>query len=152
MVIVPGMGGSIDKGYLYICEVFSSEVVQRYLEGSPVRTSVSSFICIAPMVSSGRVMAVAVGRSLRAFVSSLWPMVFDGGFRVREADAETDGKCHRGQARRARQEPDALRVEREIRVFPALAQTHTKKDRGHDLDACLGESVGFMERSDSGTE
>ena len=28
-----------------------------------------------------------------------WPMVFDGGFRVREADAETDGKCHRGQAR-----------------------------------------------------
>ena len=50
-----------------------------------------------------------------------WPMVFDGGFRVREADAETDGKCHRGQARRARQEPDALRFEREIRVFPALA-------------------------------
>ena len=28
-----------------------------------------------------------------------WPMVFDGGFRVREADAKTDGKCHRGQAR-----------------------------------------------------
>ena len=24
-----------------------------------------------------------------------WPMVFDGGFRLREADAETDGKCHR---------------------------------------------------------
>ena len=34
-----------------------------------------------------------------ASVSSLWPMVFDGGFRFREADAETDGKCHRGQAR-----------------------------------------------------
>ena len=51
-----------------------------------------------------------------------WPMAFDGGFRFREADAETDGKCHRGQACRARQEPDALRVEREIRVFPALAQ------------------------------
>ena len=81
-----------------------------------------------------------------------WPMVFDGGFRFREADAETDGKCHRGQARRARQEPDGQRFEREIRVFPALAQTHTKKDKGHDLDACLGESVGFMERSDSGTE
>ena len=27
------------------------------------------------------------------------PMVFDGGFRVREADAKTDGKCHRGQVR-----------------------------------------------------
>ena len=87
-----------------------------------------------------------------ASVSSLWPMVFDGGFRFREADAETDGKCHRRQARRARQEPDALRFEREIRVFPALGQTHTKKDKGHYLEACLGESVGFMECSDSGTE
>ena len=66
-----------------------------------------------------------------------WPMVFDGGFRFREADAETDGKCHRGQAHRARQEPDALRVERDIRVFPALAQTYTKKDKGYGLDACL---------------
>ena len=73
-------------------------------------------------------------------------------FASATADAETDGKCHRGQARRARQEPDALRVEREITVFPALAQTYTMKDSGHDLDACAGESVGFMERSDSGTE
>ena len=70
-----------------------------------------------------------------------WPMVFDGGFRFREADAETDGKCHRGQARRARQEPDAQRFGREIRVFPALAQTFTKNDDTSDLDACLGESV-----------
>ena len=68
------------------------------------------------------------------------------------ADAETDGKCHRGQARRARQEPDAQRFGRKIRVFPALAQAYTKKDKRHNLDACLGESVGFMERSDSGTE
>ena len=73
-------------------------------------------------------------------------------FASATADAETDGKCHRGQARRARQEPDALRFEREIRAFPALAQTYTKKDKRHDLDACLGESVGFMECSDSGTE
>ena len=81
-----------------------------------------------------------------------WPMVFDGGFRFCEADAETDGKCHRGKPVRARQEPDGQRFKREIRVFPALAQTYTKKDKRHDLDACLGESVGFMERSDSGTE
>ena len=79
-------------------------------------------------------------------------MVFDGGFRVREADVETDGKCHRGQACRARQEPDTLRFEREIRVFPALAQTYTKKDKGYGLDACLGESLGFMECSECGTE
>ena len=80
------------------------------------------------------------------------PMVFDGGFRFREADAETDGKCHRRQACRARQEPDALRFEREITVFPALTQNCTKKDKRHGLEACLGESVGFMECSGCGTE
>ena len=80
------------------------------------------------------------------------PMVFGDGFRVCEVEAETGHKCHRGQARRARQEPDALRVEREIRVFPALVQTYTKNDERHDVDAGIGESVGFMERSDSGTE
>ena len=84
--------------------------------------------------------------------NACWPMVFDGGFRFREADAETDGKCHRGQARRARQEPDALRFEREITVFPALAQSYTKIIKRHNLDACLGESVGFMECSGCGTE
>ena len=73
-------------------------------------------------------------------------------FASATADAKTDGKCHRRQARRARQEPDALRFGREIRVFPALAQAYTKKDNPHNLDACLGESVGFMESSDSGTE
>ena len=79
-------------------------------------------------------------------------MVFDGGFRVSEADAETDGKCHRGKDVSPRQEPDELRFGREIRVFPALAQTYTKKDKGYGLDSCLGESVGFMERSECGTE
>ena len=52
---------------------------------------------------SGRVMAVIVSRSLRAYVSHSWPVVFGGGFRVCRADAETDHKCHRRQARRARQ-------------------------------------------------
>ena len=73
------------------------------------------------------------------------PMVFGDGFRVCEAEAETGHKCHRGQARRARQEPDALTVEREITVFPALAQTYTMNDDTIDLDAGVGESVGFME-------
>ena len=80
------------------------------------------------------------------------PMVFGDGFRVCEAEAETGHKCHRGQARRARQEPDAQRVEREITVFPALAQTYTKNDDTSDLDAGVGESVGFMECSGCGTE
>ena len=100
------MRGNIDKGYLYICEVFSSEVVQRYLEGSPVRTSVTLFIYIAPVFSSGRVMAVTVGRSLLAYVSHSWPVVLGDGFRVCRADAETGHKCHRRQARRARQVAD----------------------------------------------
>ena len=89
-------------------------------------------------------------RKRPSVLSGLWCLT--AVFASATADAETDGKCHRGQARRARQEPDALRFEREIRVFPALAQTYTKKDSGHDLDACFGESVGFMERSVCGTE
>ena len=60
------------------------------------------------------------------------------------ADAESDGKCHRRQARRARQEPDAQTFGREITVFPALAHAYTKNDERQNLDACLGESVGFM--------
>ena len=37
-----------------------------------------------------------------------------------------------------------MRFGREIRVFPALAQTYTKIDDTSDLQACDGESVGFM--------
>ena len=51
-----------------------------------------------------------------------------------------------------RQEPDARRLKREITVFPALAHAYTKNDERHDADAGIGESVGFMERSDSETE
>ena len=101
------MGDSIDKGYLYICEVFSSEVVQRYLEGSPVRTSVSLYILyIAPVVSFGRVMAVTVGGAFgrTSVILGLWCL---GAVSASaSADAETGHKCHRGQARRARQVAD----------------------------------------------
>ena len=71
------------------------------------------------------------------------PMVFDGGFRVREADAETDGKCHRGQARRARQEPDALGMKREIRVFPAQVQAYTKNHQRPYADAGVRRVCGI---------
>ena len=70
-------------------------------------------------------------------------MVFDGGFRFREADAETDGKCHRGHARRARQAPAALRFERVKRVFPALAQTSTKNHCGHNAEASVRRVCGI---------
>ena len=51
-----------------------------------------------------------------------------------------------------RQEPDALRVKREIRVFSAQVQAYTKNHQRPYADAGIGESVGFMERSGSGTE
>ena len=95
-------------------------------------------------------MTTAPMRKRPSVLSSLWCLtaVFASAKRMRKLTANAIG----GKPVRARQEPDALRFEREIRVFPALAQTYTKKDKGYGLDACLGESVGFMERSDCGTE
>ena len=81
---------------------------------------------------------------------SLWCLT--AVFASATADAETDGKCHRGQARRARQEPDGRRLKREIRGFPALARQITKHICPYNLDADVGESVGFMECSISVTE
>ena len=83
--------------------------------------------------------------------ASLTSAVEDGFWEGRRPFRKAAGTARR-QARRARQEPDALRVEREIRVFPALAQTYTQHDDTCTLEACLGESVGFMERSECGTE
>ena len=77
--------------------------------------------------------------------------VEDGFWGGRSPSQKATGTARR-QAHRARQEPDAQRFGREIRVFPALEQTFTKNDERYDVDAGLGESVGFMERSGSGTE
>ena len=107
---------------------------------------------ISKVTPSGRgtTLSSALTRKRPSALFGLWCLT--AVFASATADAETDGKCHRGQARRARQEPDALSFEREIRVFPALAQTYTKHDDTCTLEACLGESVGFMESSGSGTE
>ena len=64
-------------------------------------------------------------------------------FASATADAETDGECHRGQARRARQEPVALRLKREITVFPALAHTSTKNHCGHNAEASVRRVCGI---------
>ena len=66
-----------------------------------------------------------------------WPMVFDGGFRVREADAKTDGKCHRGQARPGAAGGGRTTLIREMRVFPPLAQTVTKNYQRPNDDASV---------------
>ena len=70
-------------------------------------------------------------------------------FASSTADAETDGKCHRGQARRARQEPDALRFERDIKGFPALAQTSTKNHCGHNAEASVRRVCDWNEVEDT---
>ena len=70
-------------------------------------------------------------------------------FASATADAETDGKCHRGQARRARQKPDALRFEREIRIFPALAQTSTKNHQRPNAEASVRRVCGWNEVEDT---
>ena len=71
------------------------------------------------------------------------PMVFDGGFRVREADAETDGKCHRRQGRSPRQVADGQRLRREIRVFPPQAQAVTKNHQRPNADARFRRVCGI---------
>ena len=102
-------------------------------------------------MSSGRGTTV-MSAPTRKRPSALLPSAVEGGFWGGHSPSHKATGTARGQARRARQEPDAQRFEREIRVFPALAQTYTKIIKRHDLDACDGESVGFMECSDSGTE
>ena len=84
--------------------------------------------------------------------SALLTSAVEGGFWGGRSPSQKATGTARRQARRARQEPDALRFGREIRVFPALAQTYTQHDDTYTFEACLGESVGFMECSDSGTE
>ena len=54
-----------------------------------------------------------------------------------------------GKPVRARQEPDALRFEREIRVFPALAQTSTKNHCGHNAEASVRRVCGWNEVEDT---
>ena len=52
-----------------------------------------------------------------------------------------------------RQEPDALRFEREIRVFPALAQTFTRNNQRPNVEARVRRVCGICgeERMRSGT-
>ena len=64
-------------------------------------------------------------------------------FASASADAKTDGKCHRGQARRARQEPDAPRFEREIRVFPAQVHAYIKNHQRPNVEARVRRVCGI---------
>ena len=90
--------------------------------------------------------------------SALLTSAVEGGFWGGRSPSKKATGTARRQARRARQEPDAQTFGREITVFPALAQAYTKKDKRHNLEACLGESVAEVadscreERSDEWKE
>ena len=79
-------------------------------------------------------------------------MVFDGGFRVREADAETDGKCHRRQAREGAAGAGRTEVGAGDKGLSGSGTAVTKHICPYNLDAGVGESVGFVERSECGAE
>ena len=102
-------------------------------------------------MSSGRGTTV-MSALTRKRPSALLTAAVEGGFWGGRSPSQKATGTARRQARRARQEPDAQTFGREITVFPALAQAYTKNNERHNLDACLGESVGFMECSNSGTE
>ena len=69
------------------------------------------------------------------------PMVFEDGFRVCRADAETGHKCHRRQGRSPRQVADGQRLRREIRVFPPQVQQSLRTTEATTLMRESGESV-----------
>ena len=77
----------------------------------------------------------------------LWCLaaVFASAKRMRKLTANAIGD----KPVRARQEPDALRFEREIRVFPALAQTSTKNHSGHNAEASVRRVCGWNEVEDT---
>ena len=92
-------------------------------------------------------MTTAPMRKRPSVLSSLWCLtaVFASAKRMRKLTANAIG----GKPVRARQEPDALRFEREIRVFPALAQTSTKDHCGHNAEASVRRVCGWNEVEDT---
>ena len=80
----------------------------------------------------------------------MWAYGVWGRFsRLREQRRKSATNAIGGQARRARQEPDALSLEREIRGFPALAQTYTKNHCGHNAEASVRRVCGWNEVEDT---
>ena len=106
---------------------------------------------IPKVTPSGRGMTVMLAPTPKR-PSALLTSAVEGGFWGGRSPSQKATGTARRQARRARQEPDAQRFEREIGVFPAQTHTATKHICPYNLDADYGESVGFMECSDSGTE
>ena len=69
-------------------------------------------------------------------------------FASASAEAENGHKCHRGQARRARQVAEALTMIREMRGFPPQAQTFTKNYNAPTLMRESGRFFGWNEVED----
>ena len=82
----------------------------------------------------------------------LWCLTAVSASATADADAETDGKCHRRQGRESAAGAGRTEVRAGDNGLSGSGTAVTKHDDTYTLDACLGESVGFMERSGSGTE
>ena len=67
-------------------------------------------------------------------------------FASAKADAETDGKCHRGQGHSPRQVADGQRLIREMRGFPPLSHTFTKNHQRPNAEAMV-RAILWLERS-----
>ena len=93
-------------------------------------------------MSSGRGTTV-MSASTRKRPSALLTSAVEGGFWGGRSPSQKATGTARRQARRARQEPDALRMKREIRVFPALAQTYTKNYQRPNADAGVRRVCGI---------
>ena len=76
-------------------------------------------------------------------------MVFAGGFRLREADAETDGKCHRGQARPGAAGGGRIKAETGDKGLSATGTTVTKNHKGNNADASVRRVCGWNEVEDT---
>ena len=98
----------------------------------------------------GTTVSSAPTRKRPSALFDLWCLT--AVFASATADAETDGKCHRGQGRESAAGAGRTNVRAGDRGLSGSGTAVTKHDDTYNLEACLGESVGFMERSDSGTE
>ena len=97
---------------------------------------------IPNVTPSGRGTTVRLSPT-RKRPSAILTSAVEGGFWGGRSPSLKATGIARRQARRARQEPDALKLEREIRVFPALAQTYTKIIKRPNADAGVRRVCGI---------
>ena len=121
--------------YIY-GEVFSTEVLCRgfgIVFGEVAARSLLHYMYMPPGMSFGRGMRVVLAETAgrMSVLSGLWRLVTV--FASAPADAETGHKCHRRQARRARQEPDGQTLKRRDNLLSGSGTNIREAVQRHDL-------------------